>query len=164
MGAKEDHCLEAVRRLSEDDRVRDPQVSDLYLTSPVGPVDQDDFVNCVLRFTWSSGPLELLAFLQAVEGAMGRSRLLPMGPRIIDLDILLYGSLIMDSTILTVPHPELHRRRFAIVPVLDLDPHIIHPRFEKPLASFLHLVDPLQKAAPLQPKRMKGVHGENPLH
>ncbi len=146
MGAKEEHCLTAIGLIGADERVSDQRISSLYRTSPVGPVDQEEFVNCALVCTWQASPRELLFFLQSVEKVMGRERTLPQGPRIIDLDILLFGTLVLDETDLTIPHPELHRRRFAILPVLDLDPAIVHPRFGKPLASFLPLIDASQRA------------------
>jgi 7,8-dihydro-6-hydroxymethylpterin-pyrophosphokinase len=67
------------------------------------------------------------------------------GPRIIDLDILLLGDAILDDPSLKIPHPELHRRRFAIIPCLEIEPEIIHPLFNKPLKEFLPYIDDGQK-------------------
>ena len=76
---------------------------------------------------------------------MGRERDVTGGPRIIDLDILLFRDLILDDPLLKIPHPELHKRRFAIIPCLEIDPEIIHPSFNKLLKEFLSYIDDGQK-------------------
>ena len=68
---------------------------------------------------------------------MGRTRKIKNGPRIIDLDILLFSDLILSNQRLIIPHPELHKRRFAIIPSLEIEPEILHPLYKKPLKSFL---------------------------
>ena len=92
-------------------------VSDIFETEPVGAVEQDWFLNMVLQGTTSLDAFELLAALQQIENDMGRRRLIDKGPRIIDLDILLYSSTIQHTKNLTVPHPELHRRAFVLMPL-----------------------------------------------
>jgi 2-amino-4-hydroxy-6-hydroxymethyldihydropteridine diphosphokinase len=102
-------------------------VSDIFETEPVGGVEQDWFLNMVLRGTTEFGPLELLAALQQIENDMGRRRDIDKGPRIIDLDILLYSSTIFRTNSLTVPHPELHRRAFVLIPLAQVAAHWEHP-------------------------------------
>lgn len=68
---------------------------------------------------------------------MGRTREIKNGPRIIDLDILLFSDLILSNPSLIIPHPELHKRKFAIIPCLEIEPEIIHPLYKKPLKNFL---------------------------
>ena len=102
-------------------------VSDIFETEPVGVVEQDWFLNMVLRGTTSLDAFELLAELQRIEDAMGRKRLLDKGPRIIDLDILLYSSTIHHTKNLTVPHPELHRRAFVLMPLAQVAADWMHP-------------------------------------
>ena len=95
-------------------------VSAIFETEPVGAVEQDWFLNMVLQGTTSLDPFELLAGLQRIEDTMGRKRLIDKGPRIIDLDILLYSSTILRTESLTVPHPELHRRAFVLMPLAQV--------------------------------------------
>jgi len=98
---------------------------------------QNDFINCAVSILWDGSPFELLHLLNSIEREMGRVREVRNGPRIIDMDILLFGELTMETPSLTIPHPELHRRKFAIIPCVEIDPTIIHPVFKKPLKEFL---------------------------
>jgi 2-amino-4-hydroxy-6-hydroxymethyldihydropteridine diphosphokinase len=102
-------------------------VSELRETDPVGIVDQPAFLNGALALETELGPRELLDALLAVERDLGRERREPWGPRTIDLDLLLYGDETIDEPGLTVPHPRLHERRFALEPLLDLDPELAIP-------------------------------------
>jgi 2-amino-4-hydroxy-6-hydroxymethyldihydropteridine diphosphokinase len=102
-------------------------VSELRETDPVGIVDQPAFLNGALALETELGPRELLNALLAVERDLGRERREPWGPRTIDLDLLLYGDETIDEPGLTVPHPRLHERRFALEPLLDLDPEVAIP-------------------------------------
>ncbi len=85
--------------------------------------------------------MELLTLLNRIEAEMGRIRNVPLGPRIIDLDILLIDDLVIDSEQLTVPHPRLHERKFALAPILEIDASATHPRFGRPLREFLAEAD-----------------------
>lgn len=102
-------------------------VSDIFETEPVGTVEQNWFLNMVLRGTTTCDAFELLAELQRIENGMGRRRLVDKGPRIIDLDILLYSSTILRTKELTLPHPELHRRAFVLMPLAQVAADWIHP-------------------------------------
>jgi 2-amino-4-hydroxy-6-hydroxymethyldihydropteridine diphosphokinase len=102
-------------------------VSELRETDPVGIVDQPAFLNGALALETELGPRALLNALLAVERDLGRERREPWGPRTIDLDLLLYGDETIDEPGLTVPHPRLHERRFALEPLLDLDPEVAIP-------------------------------------
>jgi 2-amino-4-hydroxy-6-hydroxymethyldihydropteridine diphosphokinase len=139
------NCIDALERLESDNRLRAVAVSSLYNTSPVSPVVQDDFLNYVVKAQWTGTASELLAFLNRTEQAMGRSRFIPLGPRTIDLDILLFGNLILDEPNLVIPHPHLHERKFTLVPCSEIDPHLIHPVMKKPLRSFLDDIGDEQK-------------------
>ena len=139
------HCAEAVKRMLADSRGKFVALSSFYTTSPVSPVPQDDFANCALALTWSASPADLLLLLNRIEADMGRIRVIPLGPRMIDLDILLFGETVVHTPALTIPHPELHRRRFALVPCIEIDPSVIHPVYNRPLASFLDHIDPSQE-------------------
>ena len=102
-------------------------VSQLRETEPVGAVHQPPFLNGAAALETELSPRELLDALLAVERELGRERRERWGPRTIDLDLLLYGSETVDEPGLTVPHPRLHERRFALEPLLDLDPELSVP-------------------------------------
>jgi 2-amino-4-hydroxy-6-hydroxymethyldihydropteridine diphosphokinase len=102
-------------------------VSELRETEPVGVVDQPPFLNGVAALETSLSPRELLDTLLAVERALGRERRERWGPRTIDLDLLLFGAEAVDEPGLTVPHPRLHERRFALEPLAELDPDLLIP-------------------------------------
>ena len=103
------------------------RVSVLRETEPVGVVDQPLFLNGAVALETELAPRELLDVLLAIERDLGRERRERWGPRTIDLDLLLYGDETIDEPGLTVPHPRLHERRFALEPLLDLDPELAVP-------------------------------------
>ncbi len=139
------NCRTSIIKILQDKRVNFKAVSSLYLTSPVSDVAQDDFMNCVLSISWDESPEELLALLKSIEDSMGRKRSIIKGPRIIDLDILLFEDIILKTEALTIPHPELHKRKFAIIPCLDIDNSIVHPFYKIPLKEFLLRIGDRQK-------------------
>lgn len=145
IGNSSENCTTGIKHIIRDKRTRFLSVSSLYLTSPVSLIAQKDFINCALCIMWSDSPFELLKFLNSIEDMMGRERDVTGGPRIIDLDILLFGGLILDEPLLKIPHPELHKRKFAIIPCIEIDPEIIHPSFNKLLKEFLSYIDDGQK-------------------
>ena len=98
------------------------RVASLYRSEPQGYLDQDWFLNTVVEARTVLGPFDLLCALQAVESAFGRVRSLRWGPRVIDLDLLLYGEAKIDSPGLTVPHSRLLERAFVLVPLAELAP------------------------------------------
>ena len=102
-------------------------VSELRETAPVGVVDQPPFLNGAAALETELSPHGLLDALLEVERRLGRERRERWGPRTIDLDLLLHGDAVVDDPGLTVPHPHLHERRFALEPLLDLDPDLVVP-------------------------------------
>ena len=123
---------EAMIRLALDDLARLPstrlvRASSLYDTEPVGEVDQPNFLNAVAQIDTELTARQLLWNLQLIEKRLGRVRSQRWGPRTIDLDLLLYGSLVVEETDLKVPHPELIHRSFVLVPLVELDPLLVHP-------------------------------------
>jgi 2-amino-4-hydroxy-6-hydroxymethyldihydropteridine diphosphokinase len=101
--------------------------SELRETDPVGVTDQPAFLNGAVAIETDLSPRELLDLLLAVERRLGRERRERWGPRTIDLDLLLYGDETIDEAGLTVPHPRLHERRFALEPLAELDPDLVVP-------------------------------------
>jgi 2-amino-4-hydroxy-6-hydroxymethyldihydropteridine diphosphokinase len=128
-GEPADTCREAVRILSETPEVRLLRSSSLYLTEPVGPHDQPWFINAVAEIRTSLSPRLLFNALKEIERRMGRTEGPKWGPRIIDLDLLLYGQEVVNECGLAIPHAELHRRRFVLVPLCELASYAIHPAF-----------------------------------
>lgn len=134
------NCMAAIKRISSDKRVDLKVISSFYATSPVSEIKQDDYINCAILISWKGTPEELLEFLLIIEKSMGRERKAKDGPRIIDLDILLFGDAILNEPSLTIPHRELHKRKFALLPCLEIDPNHIHPSYKKHLNDFLPLI------------------------
>lgn len=114
--------------LSEMERAAGPAtVSRAYETSPVGPVDQPDFLNAACLIRTTLGPSELLGAMQAAEAGLGRTRTVPGGPRTLDLDLLLYDDMIIREPGLTVPHPRMGQRAFVLVPLVEIAPWVVDP-------------------------------------
>jgi 2-amino-4-hydroxy-6-hydroxymethyldihydropteridine diphosphokinase len=103
------------------------RVSSFYETEPVDYLDQAWFLNCVVQAETELPPLELLRRLRGVEARMGSKKLIAKGPRLIDIDILLYGQETMDTSELQVPHPRMAQRRFVLVPLAEIAPGLRHP-------------------------------------
>jgi len=127
-------ALQALGALPETRLVR---ASSFYDTEPVGEVDQPRFLNAVAQIETSLTARQLLWNLQLVERRFGRERTRRWGPRTLDLDLLLYGSLIVDEPDLQVPHPELLNRSFVLVPLVELDPMLVHPVTRETLIAHL---------------------------
>jgi 2-amino-4-hydroxy-6-hydroxymethyldihydropteridine diphosphokinase len=128
LGDRESHLREAIGDLREHD-VRVVAVSSLYETEPVGEIaDQPDFLNAAIRIRTALDPEELLDVCKAIEAEHGRAFGGPRhGPRPIDIDLLLLGDVEMSTDRLTLPHPEVTSRRFVLMPLLELDPHLRLP-------------------------------------
>ena len=117
--------------------VRVVRQSALYETEPVEVRAQDWFLNCVVEVETDSTPRELMHVLLEIERSMGRLRLAPKGPRIIDMDILLFGSASVREAGLQIPHPRMAERRFVLVPFAEMAPNAMHPVREKTIAELL---------------------------
>jgi 2-amino-4-hydroxy-6-hydroxymethyldihydropteridine diphosphokinase len=115
--------------------------SPVYETPPWGVIDQPAFLNMVVRGETSLAPEDLLAHLKHLESELGRLPSIRYGPRLIDLDILFYDDLVLDTPKLTIPHPHLHKRAFVLVPLADLAPELVHPVFVKTVRQLLEAVD-----------------------
>ena len=139
-GPPEANLREALHRLSALGQVT--AVSTFHATDPIGYLDQPRFLNAAALLNTTLPPLDLLHNLLAVEHAMGRNRSSapPKGPRIIDLDLLLYGDLIVQTPELILPHPALHERRFVLAPLAEIAPTLQHPTLH---CSIAHLLDHL---------------------
>ena len=118
---------QALAHLAATPGIRCDAVSPFYTSPPMGPSDQPDYVNAVVRILTPLAPLPLLDALQAIEQAQGRVRGRRWGERTLDLDLLLYGRETLALPRLTVPHPGIATRRFVLQPLVDLDPALTLP-------------------------------------
>ena len=119
--------LERARELLTARNILLLDASSIYLTPPWGKTDQPYFLNQVLKIETPLPPDMLMAACLETESELGRVRKEHYGERTIDIDLLYYNDLVIDSGFLTVPHPRLHLRRFALAPLAEIAPHFIHP-------------------------------------
>jgi 2-amino-4-hydroxy-6-hydroxymethyldihydropteridine diphosphokinase len=113
------------------------QLSPLYETAAWGNTNQPAFLNQAIALATTLGPQQLLQQLLAIETSMGRIRSQKFGPRTIDIDILLYNQELIATPALTVPHPHLPNRRFALLPLVTIAPHYTHPQLNKTITALL---------------------------
>jgi 2-amino-4-hydroxy-6-hydroxymethyldihydropteridine diphosphokinase len=106
-------------------------VSSFYETEPVELTAQPWFLNCAVKLDTEKMPRQLIAGILALERGMGRQRKQKNGPRVIDVDILLFGSSIVDLSSVTVPHPKMHERRFVLEPLAEIAPEARHPALKR---------------------------------
>ena len=135
---------EPVRQImqAQDELEKSPGVkflgaSSLYRTQPMGPIAQPPFINAVFSLECGMSPKDLLALLLSVEEKMGRIRKERWGPRVIDLDLLFYGDMVISEQGLEVPHPRLHERRFVLTPLVEIAPDVVHPVLKKSASDLL---------------------------
>jgi 2-amino-4-hydroxy-6-hydroxymethyldihydropteridine diphosphokinase len=128
-GDRETHLRDAIARLETPGHV--VSVSSFYETEPVEFIDQAWFLNCAVALETAQTPEQVMAALLNIELQMGRQRIQKKGPRIIDIDILLFGDLILGSPGLTIPHPAMQERRFVLEPLAEIAPQLQHPVLKK---------------------------------
>jgi 2-amino-4-hydroxy-6-hydroxymethyldihydropteridine diphosphokinase len=141
LGDREANLRQAIAALSHHD-VRVLKQSSFYETEPREMTDQGWFLNCVVEVETRLMPVQLLHVLLSIERAMGRKRLVKSGPRIIDMDILLYATSIIRSPDLEVPHPRMAERRFVLAPLIEIGPDLRHPVLQKTVTELLPLLGP----------------------
>lgn len=135
VGDRKVNCRKAIELLAETGRVL--LVSSLYYTEPVGYKEQEDFINAVAAVETDCSPAELLSRCRSIEDRLGRTRTVRWGPRTIDLDILLYGDLIVNEPDLVIPHPLMATRKFVLAPLAEIVPAAVHPVLNKTAAQLL---------------------------
>jgi len=126
--------------LNQDENIHGLQSSLLYQTPPIGPEGQDDYLNAVLQIETSYAPLDLLDVLQSLEQQHGRVRHEHWGARTLDLDMIAYDSITMDSERLIIPHQHMHWRQFVLRPMCDISPNWIHPTYQKTAQQLLDAI------------------------
>jgi 2-amino-4-hydroxy-6-hydroxymethyldihydropteridine diphosphokinase len=141
IGNKLENCQKGVVALISYGTTEILKHSRIYKTDPIDYTDQDWFINYVLKVQTVLDPFQLLSMLNAVQRRAGRTvDKIRFGPRVLDLDIILYDDLVIQSAKLIIPHPRMHKRRFVLKPICDIDPGIIHPILKK---SMQYLLDSL---------------------
>ncbi len=143
LGDRQQNLRAAIERLRQLGAVL--SVSSIYETEPVEMPAQPWFLNCAIAVETDKMPRQLMANVLAIEQAMGRRRLQPKGPRTIDMDILLFGSSVVRTPKLTIPHPRMHQRRFVLEPLAEIAPDLRHPVLKKTIRE---LRDALPPGAP----------------
>ena len=129
LGNREAQLEDAQNRLCALGRIA--AVSSFYETEPVEFTEQPWFLNCAVALKTDLTPQQLMSALLGIEETMGRKRTQKKGPRIIDIDILLFGDMILDSAKVTIPHPAMHKRRFVLEPLAEIAPDARHPVLNK---------------------------------
>jgi 2-amino-4-hydroxy-6-hydroxymethyldihydropteridine diphosphokinase len=132
---RHEHLASAVEKIGRIARVT--SVSSVYETEPVAMEGAEDFLNMAMEIETEDDPPLLLAKLRAIEKGLGRKPSSHRAPRTIDIDILLYRGMAYSDLLVTVPHPELHRRRFALEPLSEIAPAALHPTLERTVSWLL---------------------------
>ena len=136
LGDKEENIRQSIKKM-EQNNIHIIKKSNVYKTMPYGYKNQPVFLNCVVQAETMLSPEELLYVLLSIEKQMGRKRKIHWGPRIIDLDIIFYDNLIINSSNLKIPHPDMQNREFVLKPLCDIAPNFVHPVLHKTVKELL---------------------------
>ena len=139
IGNRADNLKQAISSLPPQMTVK--KKSNIYETPPWGYTEQDQFLNMVVKATTYLEPEPLLKHIKRLEVALGRKATFHYGPRLIDIDILFYDDLILDTPPLIIPHPHLHERGFVLLPMMDIAPDLVHPVMKKKIRELLGSCD-----------------------
>jgi 2-amino-4-hydroxy-6-hydroxymethyldihydropteridine diphosphokinase len=150
LGDRAANLREAIQRLADLGNV--VTASSFYETEPVELTAQPWFLNCVVKLDTEKMPRQLISAILSLEQSMGRQRKQKKGPRIIDIDILLFGSSVIEIPSLTIPHPKLHERRFVLEPLAEIAPDARHPVFKRSMRELRDALPPGQTVKRLAEK------------
>ena len=142
LGDKLNNCREGIAALTRLPGIRLVDQSRIYRTEPVDYLNQDWFINYVVKLETDLNPPALLKHIKSIERAAGRKQdTIRFGPRILDLDILLFNDVVQNDLELIIPHPRMHKRRFVLKPICDIDPEIKHPVLQCSMLTLLNELD-----------------------
>ena len=150
LGDKRGNCSNALNALAAKNEITLLSASSLYYTEPYGDIEQDWFVNSVAKVETELNPFDFLKLLKTIEIEFGRVREEKGGPRTLDLDMLFYDDLVIRTDVLTIPHPLAHERAFALVPLMEIEPALIHPVFQMSVVELLNDLNDGKRVQPLQ--------------
>ena len=143
MGNRLENCKFGIYELVKDGRSVLMDLSRFYVTEPVDYQDQDWFVNAVFKIKTDLEPSILFEEIRRIQKNAGRPEdAIRFGPRILDMDILFYDDRLINTKELVIPHPRMHKRRFVLTPICDIEPDMVHPTLKK---SMKHLLDRLDE-------------------
>ncbi len=151
LGNRKKHLSTAKTFLDRDPHIKIMQRSSIYRTSPLGPA-QRDFLNSVFQIKTLYSPFQLLLVLKGIEKKMKRKKTVRDGPRVIDLDILLFEKKVLKTSSLTLPHPRIMQRRFVLVPFCELAPHLKLPHSKRTVFKALNALTPTDQRVKLYGK------------
>jgi len=138
LGDKLENCHSGIAAMTRSVSISLVDQSPIYRTEPVDYRDQDWFVNYAVKIETDLDPLSLLNFLKSIEQNAGRvPHAVRFGPRVLDLDIIFYDDVVQNDSRLTIPHPRMHKRRFVLKPICDIDPDINHPVLQQKMLCLL---------------------------
>ncbi|RPI63192.1 MAG: 2-amino-4-hydroxy-6-hydroxymethyldihydropteridine diphosphokinase [Ignavibacteriales bacterium] len=136
-GNKRTNIKSAIDLINEIADCNIEKISSVYETLPFGDIEQDNFFNAVIKISTKLNPQELFIELKKIEQRLGRIIREKWGPREIDLDVLLFNDLIFSDEIITLPHKGIIYRDFVLVPLIEIEPELIHPVFNKKIVDFV---------------------------
>jgi 2-amino-4-hydroxy-6-hydroxymethyldihydropteridine diphosphokinase len=142
LGERERNIRRAVDEIAALPFTKLITVSSLYDSEPIGDVEQPNFINAIALIETELQPRRLLWNLMLIEKRMGRVRTVRWGPRPIDLDVILYGKSVIEEDGLVIPHPEMEKRAFVLIPLLEIEPDLVHPRTKEPIRKLLKKLKP----------------------
>ena len=137
LGNKSENIEKAIDLIGKIETTSIESVSSFYETKPFGNLEQENFVNAAVKISTGLEPLILFSELKSVEKRLGRKEGMRWGPREMDIDILFYNDLIFSDEIITLPHKGVIYRDFVLVPLMEIEPDLIHPIYKKKINNFL---------------------------
>ncbi len=149
LGDRQDNLAQALKGLDAGPNLTVLRTSGIYETDPWGLTEQPDFLNMAAEVSTALSPHELLVLVKSLERESGRVAGPRFGPRLIDVDILLYGNSVVDDPGLQIPHANLHLRAFALVPLAELAPDLVHPVLGSTIAHLCGQVTGLEGVRPI---------------
>jgi len=138
VGGRKENIRKTIFLFSQNKKIKSIEIASIYETTPYGEVEQENFLNTVVCLETSFTLLQLFKFTKLLEKKIGRKKRKTWGPREIDIDILLFNDLVYKDEKLSIPHKDLLNRDFVLIPLLELNENIIHPKEKKEIKQFLY--------------------------